>query len=385
MSKHFLRSYPLYFLLIGILFIACNGGPAKENELEEAELLYESNSFSIARLGEAYVLEVKQISQANLGSETYLLHPKEAEIPSGINFTHQIEIPIESCAISSTTHLGYLEALGEITSIKAASSIDLYYSNAFNQRISEGQLINIGNASFDEEKLISADPEVFFSFALGKDAMKELNDLRQSKIKVIMVSEFLETNPLDKAAWLKFFAAFYGKGSLAKADEIFSEIEKNYQSIKDSVETLEDRPEVFMGYPWKGSWYVSGGNSYMASFIEDAGGKYVWDRFDSEGSVPLDIEVVFSDALKADYWINPGNKTAYSQISEQDQRFSNFEAFQQQAIYSNYKRTSAKGANDCWESGVVHPDLILKDLAAIFHPELFPHHQFFYYQKLSEE
>jgi iron complex transport system substrate-binding protein len=40
------------------------------------------------------------------------------------------------------------------------------------------------------------------------------------------------------------------------------------------------------------------------------------------------------------------------------------------------------GGNDYWESGSVYPHVILKDIAAILHPELFPDNEFFYYRKI---
>jgi len=52
-------------------------------------------------------------------------------------------------------------------------------------------------------------------------------------------------------------------------------------------------------------------------------------------------------------------------------------------VYNNNNRMSMGGGNDFWESGVVHPDLILKDLIFIFHPELLPEHKFYYYRKIE--
>jgi len=46
------------------------------------------------------------------------------------------------------------------------------------------------------------------------------------------------------------------------------------------------------------------------------------------------------------------------------------------------KRTSTKGANDYWESGVVYPDLVLRDMLKIMHPEAV-NEEFVYYQQLK--
>ena len=37
-------------------------------------------------------------------------------------------------------------------------------------------------------------------------------------------------------------------------------------------------------------------------------------------------------------------------------------------VWNDNKRVNAKGGNDIWQSGVVRPDLVLRDLAGILHP-----------------
>jgi iron complex transport system substrate-binding protein len=43
----------------------------------------------------------------------------------------------------------------------------------------------------------------------------------------------------------------------------------------------------------------------------------------------------------------------------------------------------AGGGNDFFESGVINPHLILKDMIKIFHPDLLTDHQLHYYMKLK--
>ncbi|NJK94130.1 MAG: hypothetical protein HC905_03615 [Bacteroidales bacterium] len=58
-------------------------------------------------------------------------------------------------------------------------------------------------------------------------------------------------------------------------------------------------------------------------------------------------------------------------------------SFRENKVFNFTARMSPGGGNDFWESGVVHPDWVLKDLIAIFHPHLLPNHTFVYYQKLN--
>jgi iron complex transport system substrate-binding protein len=64
-------------------------------------------------------------------------------------------------------------------------------------------------------------------------------------------------------------------------------------------------------------------------------------------------------------------------------RFKDFKAFKTGAIFNNNRRTNSSGGNDFWESGVVHPEIVLADLIRIFHPQILPEHNLYYYQKVK--
>ena len=52
-------------------------------------------------------------------------------------------------------------------------------------------------------------------------------------------------------------------------------------------------------------------------------------------------------------------------------------------MFNRNKRLNKFGGNDYMESGTTRPDLILKDLIKILHPNLFTKDDFFYYTKLE--
>lgn len=381
-----MNSYFIYSCLsICLLFSACHNSTEGKTsfESEEYELIQQSEEFSIYKKDSQFLLKVAQAFPGSTISEHYLLYPLNESIDSLKGIEHFIPYPISQIAISSTTHLGYLDALGMSNQIKSATNLNLYYSEEFIKRIENGEVQSVGQAGFDEERLIAMKPDVLFAYALNQATYNQIKDLRQSGVKVVIVNEFLERNPIQKASWLQFFASFFGEGKLKKSEAFLAEVEEQYASISKAVKSANSKPKVMMGFPWKGSWFVSGGLSYQAKFYEDAGADYIWSKYKQKASLPLDLEVVLRDGLTAEYWINPGNKLSYESLDKADPRFSQFLAFEERNIYSNYKRTNDAGANDCWEKGVVRPDLILKDLAAIFHPEIMGKHEFYFYQELS--
>jgi len=93
--------------------------------------------------------------------------------------------------------------------------------------------------------------------------------------------------------------------------------------------------------------------------------------------------MVYSKAVNADYWINAGTTNTLSDISNIDHRLTFFKAFSEKKIFNNNLRSNLNGGNDYWESGIIKPQLILKDLVEIFHPGTFSDYSPYFYKKLK--
>ena len=163
----------------------------------------------------------------------------------------------------------------------------------------------------------------------------------------------------------------------------FDSIAENYNNLKELVSKEKIKPIVMSGLPWSGTWYVSGGKSYTAKLIEDAGGEFLWKSINSHESLPIDLETVFQKSNETDYWLNSGSAKTLKEIISVDSRLSNLKPFKNGKIYNNNARLSETGGNDYWESGVINPDVILKDLIVILHPGLLPGYKPFYYKNLN--
>ena len=140
---------------------------------------------------------------------------------------------------------------------------------------------------------------------------------------------------------------------------------------------------LFMGFPWKGTWYMSGGKSFQAKLFKDAQGYYLWADSPKESGMPLNIETVIEKAINADVWLNTNSINSLEEIKSSDERFTAFKAFKSGRVFNFNKRVNISGGNDYWESGVVHPDWILRDLIKIFHPIMAKDYEFIYYQQLK--
>jgi iron complex transport system substrate-binding protein len=140
---------------------------------------------------------------------------------------------------------------------------------------------------------------------------------------------------------------------------------------------------VLLGLPFRDTWYISPGNSYISQLIKDAGGRYLWQDTESSFSMPYSLENVYLQSLNADYWINVGSADSRVEIASYDSRLETIPCFRYGNLYNNNNRVTSAGGNDYWESGTLNPHIILKDIASILHPGLFNDYDLFYYRKIE--
>jgi iron complex transport system substrate-binding protein len=138
-----------------------------------------------------------------------------------------------------------------------------------------------------------------------------------------------------------------------------------------------------LGLPYRDTWYISPGNSFASRLIADAGGEYLWHDVNSDMSMPMSLENVFSRAINADFWLNTGTVAGLDEIMNLDNRFGRLQCVSRGNIYNFNRRISRGGGNDYWESGTLHPSVVLKDIAAILHPGIFGQYQPVYYSKVN--
>lgn len=371
-------------MLLLFFFFACQT-PQKENSPNSGlyTLIDSTEHFRIEKKDYYFRLSVKNPFAGSDAMEQYVFYPKDSARPSETDVQHFIETPVKNLIATSTTHLGFLKALGKNEAIQGAKNMRYAYDADFLAQLESGEIVDLGEADFNREKLIELNAEAVLAYAIDGVGFKSIEDLRQLNQKAVMIAEFMESNPIDKAKWLQVIALFFEESDLQRATDSIRAIEKRYNKLLALVNSVEEKPEVMIGLPWKGTWYVAGGESFQAKLIADAQANYLWKDRKQKASLPLDIEYVFEHALNADYWINPGPAKSLNDILERDHRFDVFEAFKNKKVYNQNKRLSTVGGNDYWESAVVKPDVILADLIAIFHPQLLPDHELFYYQKLD--
>jgi iron complex transport system substrate-binding protein len=187
----------------------------------------------------------------------------------------------------------------------------------------------------------------------------------------------MESDMLARAEWIKFVAAFYAKEQVA--DSIFRGIESRYNDVK-KLAASQPKQTVLFNMNYKGTWYLPGANSYAAGLVRDAGAVYNIEGND-RGSKPVNFEQVLDSHANDNVWLNVEARTL-NELGKADERYKLFKAFKTGEVYNYDKRLNAAGGNDYWESGTVHPDVLLKDEVKILHPNLLHGYEMVYWRKL---
>ena len=302
--------------------------------------------------------------------------------PADIGDALVIEVPVNSIIAMSTTQLPHLSELGVLDTLVGVDSF-LYINNPdVRKKIEAGELVEIGSGGqVNVEQALDLQPDLIMTYGVGNPEYDAHPKLLEANLKVVLNSEYMETSPLGRAEWIKFTAAFFNRE--AQATRVYSTIAGRYKEMAAKARNVATRPTVFGNAPFQGTWYMPGGRSYVAQLLADAGADYLWADDTSTGSQPLSFEEVFERARNADFWLNPGSWKSLSEIRAADERLTRFAAFQKGNVFNNNKRLNENGGNDYWETGVTNPHLVLADLIKIFHPELLPDHELYFYQQLT--
>lgn len=276
-----------------------------------------------------------------------------------------------------------MRALSADSMIVGISGSSLLYDSLLLERTGSGEIKDVGyEGNLNRELVISLAPDLVMAYGVADPSSGSTVRLAEAGVKVFYNADYLEEHPLNRCAWLRLFGLLTGKEEMA--DSIVITVSDSYRELTTMVANAAGKkPGVLLGAPWEDVWYVSPGNTYIGRLIDDAGGDYIYRDMTGNNSVPVSVESVFRRASGAEIWINPGTAGKLSDIEAADHRLTSLPVFSSGRVWNNRGRIRQDGGNDYWESGVVRPDLLLKDFISIIHPELLPDYDPYYYIRLE--
>ncbi len=379
--KSFISTF--IFLFAALLLSSCKQNNARssatqspeKNEIQYAKGLeiYHHKGYSILKIAHPWPNATQPF--------TYILQEKNGIIPDSLQQYTRISVPIQSIVVTSTTHIPALELLGVENTLVGFPNTDFISSPKTRKRIDAGRVKEVGtNETLNTEILIDMAPDVIVSFGLN-NSNPTLDNLQKSGLKVLLNGDWNEQSPLGKAEWIKFFGALYGMD--AKAKTIFSSIEKEYHTTLALAKKAPYKPTVMSGAMYQDQWFVPQGESWMALFLKESQSNYLWANTKGTGSLTLPFETILEKAQKAEFWIAPGDFSSIKEMNNSNPHYAKFEAFKNKKVYSYALHKGAKGGILFFEWSATRPDWVLKDLIAIFHPELLPNHHPYFFEKLN--
>ena len=374
----------LFIALLFLFFISCK--EQKDDKILTNHSKYSTSinyakGFDIAYRDGYKVITVKNIWPGSEKEFRYALIKKGHLLEMPESYDEIITIPINEIVVTSTTHIPSLEMLEVDTTLVGFPSLDYISSQKTRKRINQGFIKELGkNEDLNTESLLDLNPDVIVGFAIDNHD-KTLKTIKKTGIPLVYNGDWTESSPLAKAEWIKFFAAFYDKDTLA--NRLFSNIENEYLNAKKIAFNAKSKPTVLSGAMYKDIWYLPQGKSWAAQFIADANGDYLWKETKGTGSHSLSLESVLEKAEHAEIWIGPSYYTNLVQLKKAHAVYQHFDSFKNKKVYSFTNKVGETGGLIYFELAPNRPDIVLKDIIKILHPELLPNHKFYFFDQLK--
>lgn len=379
MKKILLSAYIVTWVL---LLSACGGGSKTSSLQAEGDTIRMkySSLLQIVKHADYTVVTIRNPWDTLKVLHTYLLADREKPLPEHLPEGTVVRTPLQKSVIYSSVHCSLWSELDELKGIGGVCGLEYIKLPQIQEGCRNGSIVNVGNSmNPDIERIIDLRPDAIllspFENSGGYGRVGKLN------IPIIECADYMETSALGRAEWMRLYGLLLGKE--AQADSLFAGIEKEYLTLTQQVKSQNlKRPTVISEMKNSSAWYIPGGNSTMGRLYQDAGADYVFAYLSNNGSVPLAFETVFDRGGNADIWLikynQPQDKT-YSELERDYAPYARFKAFQDRKVY---------GCNTnhvpFYEESPFHPELLLKDLIKIFHPELLPDYDLKYFSNLAE-
>jgi len=372
--------YKVLFVSIFLFHLGCNKQPSTHKTTNPQNQIELATGFEMFDYTDFKILKIKNDFDSEK-TENYVLHKKHMQLPDSLNDYTNIIVPVERIIVTSTTHIPSLVSLNVVESLIGFPGLDYISSEVVRKKIDEGLIKEVGkNEQIETETVIDLNPDVLVSFVVNQGE-QTLENIKKTGIKVLINGDWNEKNPLGKAEWIKFFGALYDKNEQAK--NIFEKIKSDYQNARELAKKTTSKPIVITGNMYENVWYLPKGDSWSAVFLSDANTEYPWKQTKGTGSLALSFEEVFDVAQNTDFWIGAGLYNSLDEMKKTNPHYPKFKAFKEGNVYSFSTKKGTKGGVLYYELAPNRPDLVLKDIIKITHPELLENYKLQFFERLE--
>ena len=428
-----------YAKLLTIVKYGEKGTASSDKDAEDAEYQYAevnvANPWKAGTLLHRYIL----IPKGEEGDKTVTRLALQRTSGMGCT-TDTVRTPVERSAVFIAPHCQLMYELGCQQAIRGvcdlnyinipdvrkraasagkASSGNASSGNASSENASSGNAssgnASSGNASAqnsivdcgssmapDIERIIALKPEAIlvspFENSGGYGKLDKLH------IPIIEAADYMESSPLGRAEWMKFYGMLFGKdknisttvagkalttvvgkalttvaGKASeatlpascelKADSLFAKIEKEYLKLKAEAGKLPKGLSILTERKTGNVWYVPGGQSTIGILLKDANARYIFSDDKHSGSLPMSPEQILAKGSQVDVWAFKyfgGAPLSQVQLLQEYDGYKALAAFSRGNIYQVDTSTVPY-----FELTSFHPELLLREFIILAHGERF--------------
>lgn len=371
----------ILFLIILLLSLAACDGRSKGTIDDNGEIfpLEYAENLSIVQYKGYTKVELRNPWDTLKVLNTYILIDRNDSIPTDLPFGVVVRTPIERAVIYSAMHCRLIEELGAGASIKGVCDPEYIKVPYVIERLSQGFITDCGKGmNPDIEVMIELHPDaIMLSPFQNNNGYGRVGKLGAP---IIECADYMETSPLGRAEWMIFYGLLTGR--LDEARTLFAQVKDEYNTLARRAKDTRHRPTVLCELKTGAAWYIPGGKSTTGRLMQDAGADYIFADTDHSGADPMAFELVFDRAKDADFWVikyNQEKDKTYSELRQDFSPYAQFQAYKNRQIFGCNTRYIA-----FYEEAPFHPEVLLKDMVKIFHPELMEEHELTYYKRITE-
>lgn len=406
-------------LLALLVLTACQGGKTTAGEAEEGDTLKmkyaklltivkhgEKGTASLNNDAEGAEYQYAEVNVANPWKAGTLLHryiliPKGKEgdetvarlalqRTSGMGCTTDtVRTPVERSAVFIAPHCQLMYELGCQQAIRGVCDLDYINIPDVKKRAAAGNasagktsagnsIVDCGSSMApDIERIIALKPEaILLSPFENSGGYGKLDKLH---VPIIEAADYMESSPLGRAEWMKFYGMLFGNeegksngisGSCEpKADSLFAKIEKEYLKLKAEAAGYPKGLSILTERKTGNVWYVPGGQSTIGILLKDANARYIFEDDEHSGSLAMSPEQILAKGKQVDVWAFKyfgGAPLSQAQLLQEYDGYKALAAFSRGNIYQVDTSTVPY-----FELTSFHPELLLREFIILAHGERF--------------
>ena len=364
-----------------------NSDAAEDIDYQYAEAII-ANPWKAGTMLHRYIL----IPKGEEGDKTVAMLAKRRSTGARCT-TDTVRTPVERSAVFIAPHCQLMYELGCQQAIRGVCDLDYINIPDVKKRAASAGNVSSGNVSAqnasaqnpivdcgssmapDIERIIALKPEaILLSPFENSGGYGKLDKLH---VPIIEAADYMESSPLGRAEWMKFYGMLFGNeegksngisGSCEpKADSLFAKIEKEYLKLKAEAAGYPKGLSILTERKTGNVWYVPGGQSTIGILLKDANARYIFEDDQHSGSLSMSPEQIIAkgnqvDVLAFKYF--GGNALTKQNLLAEYQGYQALKAFQTGTVYE-----TDTSCEPYFELTSFHPEILLREFIILSHPE----------------